>query len=155
VQPISSEDYFTKHAEFAAWLKDLRGKFFRSARIECLPGLPAAALLLACLNLCNCCLYTLLQPLQPSCCALPAPLQSSALLPACCDSTSASDCLPFHPLSATCSEQTTEVNRAMFDEFAEAWNGRRLPARFYTGDVARGASGGGARTSHSWGIKGG
>ena len=29
LQPISSDDYFTKNAEFAAWLRDSRGKFFR------------------------------------------------------------------------------------------------------------------------------
>lgn len=46
------------------------------------------------------------------------------------------------------SEQSTEQNRAAFDEFVAAWNGRRLPARLYRGEV------GAARTSHAWGIKG-
>ncbi len=29
IQPISKDDYFTKNAEFAAWLKDTKGVFFR------------------------------------------------------------------------------------------------------------------------------
>lgn len=74
IEPISKDDYFTKNAEFAAWLKDSKGVFF--------------------------------------------------------------------------SEQSTEQNRAAFDEFMAAWNGRRLPARLYRGEV------GAARTSHAWGIKG-
>ncbi|KAL4419943.1 hypothetical protein ABPG75_007041 [Micractinium tetrahymenae] len=74
IQPISKDDYFTKNAEFAAWLKDSKGVFF--------------------------------------------------------------------------SEQSTEQNRAAFDEFVAAWNARRLPVRLYRGEV------GAARTSHAWGIKG-
>ncbi|KAL4420354.1 hypothetical protein ABPG77_006161 [Micractinium sp. CCAP 211/92] len=75
IQPISKDDYFTKNAEFAAWLKDTKGVFF--------------------------------------------------------------------------SEQSTEQNRAAFDEFVAAWNARRLPARLYKGEARA------ARTSHAWGIKGG
>jgi hypothetical protein len=33
VDPISKDDYFLKNAEFAAWLRESRGKFFR-----CKPG---------------------------------------------------------------------------------------------------------------------
>lgn len=74
IQPISKDDYFTKNAEFAAWLKESKGVFF--------------------------------------------------------------------------SEQSTEQNRAAFDEFVAAWNARRLPGRLYRGEV------GATRTSHAWGIKG-
>lgn len=42
IEPISKDDYFTKNAEFAAWLKDSKGVFFRHA-----PG-PAAAELPPC-----------------------------------------------------------------------------------------------------------
>lgn len=54
-----------------------------------------------------------------------------------------------------CSEQSTEQNRAMFEDFTEAWNGRRLHAALYRGDVGGGAGGGAPRTSHAWGIMGG
>lgn len=53
--------------------------------------------------------------------------------------------------ASLCSEQSTEENRAMFEEFVAAWNGGRLPARYYKGEVGGGAQ----RTSHQWGIKGG
>jgi hypothetical protein len=54
------------------------------------------------------------------------------------------------------SEQSTEENRAAFDDFVAAWNGRRLAAKYYLGQVAAGGSGTAAlRTSHAWGIKGG
>ncbi|PRW33547.1 pentatricopeptide repeat-containing mitochondrial [Chlorella sorokiniana] len=75
IEPIDSDSYFTKNSEFAAWLKESKGRFF--------------------------------------------------------------------------SEQSTEENRAMFEDFVVAWNGRRLPARYYKGEVGAGA----ARTSHQWGIK--
>ena len=39
----------------------------------------------------------------------------------------------------------------MFEDFVAAWNGRRLPARYYRGEVGGAAQ----RTSHQWGIKGG
>lgn len=39
----------------------------------------------------------------------------------------------------------------MFEDFVAAWNGRRLPARYYKGEVGGAAQ----RTSHQWGIKGG
>ncbi len=55
---------------------------------------------------------------------------------------------PPPPPLPLCSEQSTEQNRAAFDEFVAAWNARRLPARLYKGEV------GAARTSHAWGIKG-
>lgn len=29
VEPISKDDYFLKNGEFAAWLREARGKFFR------------------------------------------------------------------------------------------------------------------------------
>lgn len=76
IEPIDSDSYFTKNSEFAAWLKEAKGRFF--------------------------------------------------------------------------SEQSTEENRAMFEEFVAAWNGGRLPARYYKGEVGGGAQ----RTSHQWGIKG-
>lgn len=39
----------------------------------------------------------------------------------------------------------------MFEDFVAAWNSRRLPARYYRGEVGGTAQ----RTSHQWGIKGG
>ena len=69
------------------------------------------------------------------------------------------------PPTAPCSEQTTEENRAAFEDFVEAWNMRRLPAGLYTmgeesaglGTRGGGTAGAGAapRTSFNWGIKGG
>lgn len=73
MQPISSEDYFTKHAEFAAWLKDLRGKFFRSARIHCLPGFRGC-----------CAIACLLEYLQP---VYLAPHAAAVLLHTACASS--------------------------------------------------------------------
>ena len=111
IQPISKDDYFTKNAEFAAWLKESKGVFFRWG-----PA-PAAALPLA-YEACGC--------------SLPDGFVVQSL----------------PPLPPGCSEQSTEQNRAAFDEFVAAWNARRLPGRLYRGEV------GATRTSHAWGIKG-
>ena len=92
----------------------------------------------------------------------PWPGQPSCLT---CPPTSQPPCPPVpRPPCPPCSEQTTEENRAAFEDFVEAWNMRRLPAGLYAmGEESAGlgtrggAAGAGAapRTSFNWGIKGG
>ncbi|KAI7843005.1 hypothetical protein COHA_003338 [Chlorella ohadii] len=111
VEPIDSDSYFTKNSEFAAWLKEAKGRFFRRAARSQQRRIGR-------------CLRSLWR-LTGRCC-----------LPVCLD--------------LLCSEQSTEENRAMFEDFVAAWNSRRLPARYYKGEVGGAAQ----RTSHQWGIKG-
>ena len=33
MEPIDSDSYFTKNSEFAAWLKEAKGRFFRRAGV--------------------------------------------------------------------------------------------------------------------------
>jgi hypothetical protein len=46
-------------------------------------------------------------------------------------------------------ELTTAESHTLFKQFAEAWNGGKLPLRFYQGLAAAPLK----RTSHNWGIK--
>ena len=53
--------------------------------------------------------------------------------------------LPPSPPRPPCSEQTTEENRAAFEDFVEAWNMRRLPAGLYAmGEESAGLASSGA-----------
>lgn len=47
-------------------------------------------------------------------------------------------------------ELTSEQTHAAFKEFVSAWNGGRLPLRFYKGLAAAPLK----RTSHNWGFRG-
>ncbi|DBB00478.1 hypothetical protein WJX82_000952 [Trebouxia sp. C0006] len=76
IDTIDKDDYFAKNAEFTAWLREQRSKYFN--------------------------------------------------------------------------EMDSHETRALFDEFVEEWNGRRLFAKYYTG-MTGGASV--RRTKHQWGIR--
>jgi hypothetical protein len=53
--------------------------------------------------------------------------------------------------AAACyTELTSEQTHSAFKEFVAAWNGGRLPLRFYKGLAAAPLK----RTSHNWGFKG-
>lgn len=51
------------------------------------------------------------------------------------------------------SQLDSEQSHALFGEFVEAWNGGRLPTKYYTGGAAGAA--GAQRSGYSWAIKGG
>ncbi|DBB00835.1 TPA: hypothetical protein ACH3X1_000762 [Trebouxia sp. C0004] len=76
IENIDKDDYFAKNAEFTAWLREQRSKYFN--------------------------------------------------------------------------EMDSDETRALFDEFVEEWNGRRLFAKYYAG-MTTGA--GVRRTKHQWGIR--
>lgn len=76
IESIDKDDYFAKNAEFTAWLREQRSKYFN--------------------------------------------------------------------------EMDSDETRALFDEFVEEWNGRRLFAKYYAG-MTGGASI--RRTKHQWGIR--
>ena len=42
IEPIDSDSYFTKNTEFAAWLKEAKGRFFRQGSVHGCGSMTAA-----------------------------------------------------------------------------------------------------------------